>query len=196
MSEAHAEIGGQIWLIKAIPLPMDKMLIRSWVDAHVDAICQTINRDGKFVPSVMLLASHPEAPNHTLQLGTGIWKFLAPSANTPELLKNLRTVIEAGIFNTNAEVICLSIPDFVAENQEAFDRLDAAMKADGTLNQELFLDDDEVYEVIYYTTETPTSFSARMFVVDRDENNRAGIACELEPNEFQLSLLPRYMKGT
>jgi len=195
--EQTVEIGGQTWLLRGLPLLLSQGLIDKWVETHVESLCNLVNEEGKFVPAVLILSPHPDNPNFTIQFGTGIWKFLAPSASEDGegLRGTLRNMIVKVIDDTSAGVVCLSIPAFVSETPEARERIAASKHPDGSINRDEFADDDEVYEVIYFTTETPTDFTARMFIIERDETDRAEIACELEPNEFQLSLLPRYMKG-
>lgn len=193
--EQTAEIGGQTWLLRGLPLLLNQDLIDKWVETHVESLCNLVNEEGKFVPAVLVLSPHPENTNFTIQFGTGIWKFLAPSAtgDAEGLRGTLRDMIVKVINETSAGAVCLSIPAFVSETPEARERIAVAKKPDGSINRDEFADDDEVYEVIYFTTETPTDFTARMFIIERDKTDRAQIACELEPNEFQLSLLPRYM---
>jgi len=194
--EQTAQIGGQTWLLRGLPILLNQELIDEWVETHAEAMCNTINEDGQFIPAVLLLAPHPGNPEFTVQFGTGIWKFLAPATNVDagELRTTLRDMIVNVIHETSAGVVCLSLPAFVAETPEAMGRITASKNPDGSIDRDTFADDDEVYEVIYFTTETPTDFSARMFIIERDDADTAGIACELEPNDYQLSLLPRYMK--
>jgi hypothetical protein len=182
-------------MIQAIPILLGKKLLEEWSSLHADSICENINEEGKFTPSVMLLAPHPEDTGITLQLGTGVWKFLAPgpNSNQDELRQQLQEMIFAAVKATEAKVLCLSIPAFVAETPEARDRLSTTKRADGSLDPKLVADDEEVYEVIYYIVETAKAYTVRMFIIERDANDRASIACEMEPNDFQISLLPHYL---
>lgn len=182
-------------MVQAIPIPLKKKLVDEWSALHADNICENINDEGKFLPAVMLLAPHPEEESITLQLGTGVWKFLAPgrNSNQDELRQQLQEMIYAAVNAVGAKVLCLSIPAFVAETPEARDRLSTTKRADGSLDPRLVADDEEVYEVIYYIVETAKAYTVRMFIIERDDNDRASIACEMEPNDFQLSLLPHYL---
>jgi hypothetical protein len=182
-------------MVQPIPLALGPTLLEEWATLHSESICDQINEKGSFIPAAMVLAPHPEEPAITIQLGTGIWKFLAPNANadTTALRQQLQDMLTTVIRETRGEVLCLSLPAFVAETPEARDRIANSKRADGSIDRDAFEDDDEVYEVIYYIVETPKQYVVRMFIVDRDESDKASIACELEANPYQLSLLPHYL---
>jgi hypothetical protein len=188
-------LAGETWNIAMVPKVLDASEILKWGELHIENITKSINETGSFVPGLVILGSPKEAMTDTphgqltVQLALPILKYIAPQRqeDTPTMVGELTRLVVETLIETESYAIMVAMPAFVPEDAESAKSI--APGGD-------YKDNEGVVEALVVTTETMEGMmSMRMFAIDReDETNRASIAVELEMNDFQKKLFPRFLE--
>jgi hypothetical protein len=187
-------LAGETWKVAMIPRVLDASEILKWGELHTENITKSINEKGSFVPGLVILGSPKEAMTDTphgqltVQLALAILKYIAPERkeDAPTMAGELTRLVVETLIETEGYAIMVAMPAFVPEDADSAKSI--APGGD-------YEDNEGVVEALVVTTETMEGMvSMRMFAIDRDETNRASIAVELEMNDFQKKLFPRFLE--
>jgi len=182
-------LAGEEWKAAMVPKLLDSTEILKWGELHVEKITESINDKGTFVPGLVILGSPPDAKGMTVQLALPILKYIAPKRpeDAPTMAGELTRIVVTTLLEAEGYAVMVALPAFVPENAEAAKNLGPGGA---------YEDDDEIVEALVVTVETMEGMvSMRMFVIDRDEDtNQASISVELEMNDFQKKLFPRFLE--
>ena len=186
-------LAGETWKIAMIPKLLEPAEILRWGELHTDNITEAINEKGSFVPGLVILgapkgAEAKETGPMTVQLALPILKYIAPERkeDAPTMAGELTRLVVTALLETEGYAIMVAMPAFVPEDMESAKSL--APGGD-------YESDEGVVEALVITLETMEGVvSMRMFAIDRDEEGVASIAVELEMNDFQKKLFPRFLE--
>ena len=187
-------LAGETWKAALIPKVLEPDEILKWGELHTDHITDAINKSGSFTPGLLLLGNPtkslgPEQTGDvTVQLAMNILKYIAPDSqdDAGTMAGELTRIAVTALLEAEGYAVMVAMPAFVPEDDEAAKSLSPG--GDYETN-------DDVIEALIITVETMQGMvSMRMFAIDRDENSRASVAAELEMNDFQKKLFPRFLE--